>query len=71
MDLAYMLVMACEEVLEAGEIPENDAAVAIISDRIGFASPVGSMSLSEWKRLVTLCAQRAVARLEVNHDKLN
>lgn len=50
-----MLVLACEEVVERGGIPEEDPAVALISGRISFASPTDCMSNDSWQALVNAC----------------
>lgn len=55
-ELAFMLLQACEEAVAEGKHPETDPAVALISGRIGFASPVDVMSRDSWERLVEVCA---------------
>ena len=55
--LARMLVSACEEAMEDGKVPEEDAAVALLSGRVGFASPVDTMDRVEWEQLVRTCQQ--------------
>lgn len=66
LELSYMLVQACEEVVSEGGIPETDPAVALISGRISFASPADTMSSQDWDFLVHLCANGIESRLELN-----
>lgn len=68
-ELAYMLVQACEEVVEQGGEPEVDAAVALISNRVGFASPTDCMSAESWHKLVQLCENRITAQVSLIEEK--
>jgi hypothetical protein len=56
-ELARMLERACVEVLSEGGVPECDAAVAILSQRVGFLSPADSMTFGEWRALVSAVAR--------------
>lgn len=65
-----MLVAACEEVIEQGETPETDAAVALLTGRIGFSSPADTMSHANWTKLIELCRRGMSAKLEVREELL-
>lgn len=65
LELAHMLVLACEEAVADGKDPETDPAVALISGRIGFASPADVMSSDGWQRLVDVCENNVEAKIEL------
>lgn len=69
-ELAYMLLQACEEVIIEGKNPSEDAAVAVISGRIGFASPVDTMSAEAWHKLVDVCRYELPATIQIKSDAL-
>ena len=52
-----MLAQACEEVELEGLEPLLDPAVAIISHRIGFASPASTISSKMWDKLIDVCTK--------------
>lgn len=66
--LARMLVTACEEVLANGGVPEQDAAVAVLSGRIGFASPADTMSEATWSLVVKACENEENAVVRIKPD---
>lgn len=70
-DLAGLLLQACQEVLAEGKDPEYDPAVAVISGRIGFMSPTDSMSTGEWNALVAACHYQSFTPLKLNPEVLN
>ena len=65
LELAHMLVVACEEAAVEGKNPETDPAVALISGRIGFASPCDVMSSDGWQGLINICENNIEARVEL------
>lgn len=67
-ELSYMLIQACEEVMEEGKKPETDPAVALISGRIGFASPADSLSSESWEKLIYICQNGLQATLELRSN---
>jgi hypothetical protein len=67
-ELALLLMQACEEVIELGEEPAVDVACAVISARIGFASPADTMSAEAWKALVQLVIHETTATLELRDN---
>lgn len=52
-----MLAQACEEIILEGDDPLLDPAVAIISYRIGFASPASAVTKQTWIDLIDTCIQ--------------
>lgn len=65
LEMAVSLVRACEEAIEEGQDVQSDTAVAILSGRIGFASPTDTMSTETWNKLVRMCEQGHAATLEL------
>jgi hypothetical protein len=63
-ELAYLLVQAVEEVIEEGKDPITDPAVALISGRIGFASPADTANKAMWDRMIDVCEKELDAKLE-------
>lgn len=63
-----MLLRACEEVLAEGKVPEKDPAVALISGRIGFASPTDCMSSETWNTLVEMCLRGVDGTIELKEN---
>ena len=61
--LARMLVIACEEVVSENGCPDADPAVAVLSGRIGFASPADTMSQETWSSVVSACEQANAAAI--------
>ena len=50
-------------------MPEYDAAVAILSQRVGFLSPADSMTFGEWRALVSAVARNdEVTPLSLNPE---
>jgi hypothetical protein len=60
-----MLVQACADTITEGKSPEFDPACALISSRIGFLSPVDTMSFVEWQSVVNACARNESHPLQV------
>lgn len=58
-----MLTVACDEAIADGLEPHEDAAVAIISWRIGFASPADGTSERDWQRLISACEENYKGRI--------
>lgn len=71
LDLARMLVLACEEVINEGKDPGADAAVAIITGRIGFSSPADTMSPTTWNKLIRACKNGVEATVSMDQEGLH
>lgn len=69
-ELAYLLLLACEEVVAEGKDPMQDPAVILLSGRIGFASPASTMSYDTWQKLIALCKSGADAQLILKSSRL-
>lgn len=63
-----MLLFACREARIDGDDPISDPAVAIIAGRIGFFSPVDTMSYEAWSSLVSVCELGVKAKVLISND---
>jgi hypothetical protein len=70
-ELAHLLVEACDEVMKEGTEPEFDIAVTIISGRIGFMSPADTLNSNEWHNLVETCARGGTGVVQLNPEVMN
>lgn len=61
---------ACEEALAENKRPETDPAVAIISGRIGFASPADTMSPQNWEQLIEICMNGLDGKIKIRDDSV-
>lgn len=69
-ELAYLLLLACEEVVSEGKDPMQDPAVILLSGRIGFASPASTMSSKTWYALLDVCKAGKDIQLTLKTAKL-
>lgn len=65
-----MLVYALQEADSEGVDPHADPAVAILTARIGFCSPVNSMSREAWEQIVRLCAMNTTATIALKKESV-
>jgi hypothetical protein len=68
-----MLVEACEEVraLNLEHEPEFDMAIAVISGRIGFFSPMSTMTRAETQALLIACERGDDEHLILGQGSIN